>query len=141
MGIPGANRPLYRLMVFTMVLAVSGCASYVATSGRVVLKDDHATVDVAFTNDDRSVIENYYKNSKKKGLPPGLAKRGGKLPPGLSKRDRLPPGLQGDTLPYRLETKLSPLPSSYIRVRVGHDIVLMDRSTRVVFDVLYGIAD
>lgn len=132
---------MHRLMVLTMVLAASGCASYLATSGRVVLKDDHATVDVAFNNHDRAVIESYYKKSKKGGLPPGLAKRSGKLPPGLAKRDRLPPGLQGDTLPYGLETKLSPLPSGYIRVRIGHDIVLLDQSTRVVFDVLYGVAN
>jgi hypothetical protein len=68
-----------------------------------------------------------------------LAKRGGNLPPGLAKRDRLPPGLQGDALPYELERKLSRLPSSYVRVRIGQDIVLMDRNTRVVFDVVYGV--
>jgi len=121
---------------------LSGCASYTATSGQVVIKDDDKMIDVRIGDNDRALIENHYKKSKKhkKGLPPGLAKRGGNLPPGLAKRDRLPPGLQGDPLPYDLEKQLTRLPSSYVRVRIGEDIVLMDRKTRVVFDVVYDIA-
>jgi hypothetical protein len=124
-------------------LMLSGCASYTATSGQVVIKDDDTMIDVRIGNRDRAFIEDYYKKSAKhnKGLPPGLAKRGGNLPPGLAKRDRLPPGLQGDPLPYDLEKQLARLPSSYVRVRIGQDIVLMDRKTRVVLDVVYGIAN
>ena len=126
-----------------LVLTVSGCASYSATSGRVVIKDDTGVVDIRIEDRDRAIIDEYYKsysNKSKKSLPPGLAKRGGNLPPGLAKRDKLPPGLQGDPLPYDLEEKLTRLPSTYIRVRVGQDVVLMDRKTRVIFDVVYGIA-
>jgi len=39
-----------------------------------------------------------------------------------------------------LERDLAPLPGNYVRVRVGGDIVLMDGKTRVVFDILHGIA-
>ncbi len=85
---------------------------------------------------DRGHIHDYYRS--RKDLPPGLAKKD-RLPPGLAKRDRLPPGLEGEALPHDLERKLSRIPSSYIRVRIGQDIVLMDRNTRVVFDVVYGI--
>jgi len=122
---------------------LSGCASYTATSGQVVIKDDDKMIDVRIGDNDRALIENHYKKSKKhkKGLPPGLAKRGGNLPPGLAKRDRLPPGLQGDPLPYDLEKQLTRLPSSYVRVRIGQDIVLMDRKTRVMVDVVYGVAN
>ena len=125
-----------------LVSILSGCASYTSTSGRVVIKDDTGVVDVRISDRDRSLIEHYYKKSYKnrKGLPPGLAKRGDNLPPGLAKRDKLPPGLQGEPLPHDLEGKLARLPSSYVRVRIGQDIVLMDRKTRVVFDVVYGIA-
>ncbi len=77
---------------------------------------------------------------KRKKIPPGLAKRGGDLPPGLVKRDVLPPGLQGRTLPYDLETQLTPLPESYVRVQIGTDVVLLNRKTRVVMDVIYGVA-
>jgi hypothetical protein len=123
--------------VLLLALVLSGCASYASTSGRVVIRDDTGVVDIRVDDRDRAHIHDYYRSNK--GLPPGLAKRGGNLPPGLAKRDRLPPGLQGDALPYELERKLSRLPSSSVRVRIGQDIVLMDRNTRVVFDVVYGI--
>ncbi|MEW6331690.1 MAG: hypothetical protein AB1560_09545 [Pseudomonadota bacterium] len=119
------------------VIMLAGCATQAATSGRVVIRDDTGVVDIRINDRDREYIHDYYRGGK--GLPPGLAKRGGHLPPGLAKRDRLPPGLQGDALPYELERRLSRLPSSYVRVRIGQDIVLMDRNTRVVLDVVYGI--
>ena len=126
-------------------LLLNGCAAYTATSGQVVIRDDSAStvIDARFNDRDRGIIENYYKQSSKhdKGLPPGLAKRGGNLPPGLAKRDKLLPGLQGEPLPYELEGKLTRLPTSYVRVRVGQDIVLMDHKTRVVLDVVYGAAN
>jgi hypothetical protein len=134
-----------------LALAVGGCAN-LSTAGRVSMKDDNTSVSVAFSHGDRQLIEDYYKPAKKKkskGMPPGLAKRGGDLPPGLAKRDSLPPGLAkrdklpadvaGEPLPRELEARLSPLPGNYVRVRVGQDFVLMDRKTRVVFDVAYGL--
>ncbi len=121
------------------VLAVSGCATHAMTSGRVVLQDRDTQVVVSINERDRALIADYYAK-KRKGLPPGLAKRQGGLPPGLAKRDTLPPGLRGDALPVELERQLTPLPSGYVRVRVGQDIVLLDKRTRVVFDVVYGVA-
>ncbi len=73
-------------------------------------------------------------------MPPGLAKRGGNLPPGLAKRDTLPPGLEGRALPADLEAQLTPLPNTYVRMRIGADLVLLDRNTRIVFDIIYDIA-
>lgn len=126
------------LWLASFALLLNGCALFTSTSGQVVIKDDSGAVDVRIGDNDRRLIGDYYKH--KKSLPPGLAKRGGNLPPGLAKRDKLPPGLQGETLPYDLEKRLAPLPSSYVRVKVGQDIVLMDKKTRVVLDVVYGIA-
>lgn len=127
-----------------VLFCCAGCATHAATSGRVVIQDQDTTVDVSINAHDRAVIRDYYQSQKvkhkKKGLPPGLAKRGGNLPPGLAKRDRLPPGLQTEPLPAALDTQLTRLPGSYIRVRVGQDIVLMNRNTRVVFDVVHDIA-
>ncbi|MBI3569543.1 MAG: hypothetical protein HY082_00305 [Gammaproteobacteria bacterium] len=131
------------LLFIFLCLIFGGCASYAATSGQVVIEDDDKMIDIRIGDKDRAAIEDYYRKSAKhkKGLPPGLAKRGGNLPPGLAKRDKLPPGLQGDPLPRELERKLSPVPSSYVRVKVGRDIVLMDKKTRMVLDVVYGIAN
>ncbi|GAB4512418.1 MAG: hypothetical protein Tsb0026_16320 [Sulfuricaulis sp.] len=121
----------YALLVLAGIL-LGGCASYTSTSGRVVIKDDTSVADVRINAHDRDLIENYYKKfyKNKKGLPSGLARR-----------DKLPPGLQGDSLPYGLEKQLTKLPSSHVRIRVGQDIVLMDRNTRVVFDVIYGVGN
>ncbi len=131
------------LLVALLTLSASGCASIAMTSGRVVIKDDNHVIDVSFNDHDRKVIHDYYAHQKKhkgKKMPPGLAKRGGDLPPGLAKRDVLPPGLQGRALPNELEAQLTPLPSAYVRVRIGGDLVLLDRKTRVVLDVIYGVA-
>src|SRR4030067_3165752 len=126
------------IMALLLASVLAGCASYTATSGRVVIKEDTGGVDIRIDDRDRAHINDYYRG--KKGLPPGLAKRGGNLPPGLAKRDKLPPGLQGEPLPSGLEEKLSPLPPNYVRVRVGQDIVLMDKKTRVVLDVVFVLA-
>lgn len=132
-------RPSLALVLVCAALA-GGCATQAATSGRMVIRDQQAVVDVSFNRHDRALIEQYYRGARRQGLPPGLAKRNGALPPGLAKRDTLPPGLAADPLPVELERQLAPLPSGYVRVRVGGDIVLMDRRTRVVFDVIHGIA-
>lgn len=135
---------MHRYIIFVLTaLILGGCTTYGATSGRVVIKDDTSMIDVRFNDHDRALIHDYYEESRKhrKGLPPGLAKRHGELPPGLAKRQKLPPGLQYEPLPHDLDRKLAPLPSTYIRVRVGQDIVLIDRKTRVVLDVIYSVAN
>lgn len=68
-----------------------------------------------FSSHEREAILGYYRGPRR-GLPPGLAKRGGNLPPGLEKhlvRDgTLPPGLEKRLapLPVELERQLPPLP-------------------------------
>lgn len=131
--------PIRSLFVFAFAVLLTGCASMVATSGRVVIDDRETHAEIAFSSRDRALIEDYY-GERRRHLPPGLAKRHGGLPPGLAKRDRLPPGLQRDPLPEELEYRLTALPSGYIRVRVGEDIVLLDSRTHVVIDVIYGVA-
>lgn len=124
--------------IVLVALLVAGCATHAATSGRVVVTDGNTRVAVVITDGDRRLIQDYYHPKKGKGLPPGLAKRE-QLPPGLAKRDRLPPGLQGEPLPPDLERRLSPLSPDYVRIRVGRDIVLMERRTRVAVDIAYGL--
>ncbi len=129
------------LLIALWAVTTSGCATSVMTSGRVVIKDENRVIDVSFNDHDRRVIHEYYADQRKhKRMPPGLAKRGGNLPPGLAKRDVLPPGLQEYALPNALEAQLTPLPGAYVRMRIGADLVLIDRRTRVVLDVIYGVA-
>ena len=107
-----------------------------------------------FSSEERRIIEYYYhwgekskKKNKKKGLPPGLAKRGGNLPPGLQKKlDRgepLPPGLQKrlEPLPRDLHYRLPRIPDYWERVIVERDIVLIDRRTNRILDIIENVID
>jgi hypothetical protein len=74
-------------------------------------------------------------------LPPGLAKRE-QLPPGLQRqlvvRGTLPPGLQARVrpVPEDLEVRLSPPPPECAHVLVGGNIVLLNRRTNLVVDIV-----
>lgn len=129
---------------------------------QVSMKGD---VHISFGDDEQKVIKDYYGREiiekaqekaekegkghgkgKKKGLPPGLAKKN-KLPPGIQKQlERgavLPADLEKEMqpLPRELEIKLKPLPSpDQVRVTVGTDIVIMDKTTRKVLDVMRDVA-
>lgn len=144
---------MYRyLLVAALAVPAVVSAGDLSLSGRISVKDGSNSVEVVFSDRDRATIENYYRShsggpktkGKKgkhgKGTPPGLAKKGG-LPPGLAKRQRLPKDVEYEVLPSELEAKLPPLPSSnYVRVRVGQDFAILDKKTRVVFDVAVGLA-
>jgi hypothetical protein len=84
---------------------------------------DEVYVQVVFGERDRGIIHEYCAQPHS-NLPPGLAKRNGKLPPGLEKQLRrngqLPPGLQKKCKPFpiELERRLPPLPRNYARVFV-----------------------
>ena len=97
-------------------------------------------VQYGFGPHDREVISSYYSNHTQ-GLPPGLAKRGGNLPPGLEKHlernGTLPPGLQKklEPCPAELERRLPPLPADYRRAVIGAHIVVVNRNTNVIVDV------
>lgn len=122
---------MYRYLLFALVgLAVGGCAVYSATSGRVVLTDDSQAAVVRFNDVDRAAIQNYYKKSaSRQNVSPRV---------NLVVGNALPAGIRGEPLPRDLERQLSPLPSSYVRLRVGRDIVLMEKQTRTVRDILRG---
>jgi len=138
-------------MIFAGLLACS-LASGVATAqgnshgsgkgkGHNKQKDDQGdTVQYGFGAHDRQVISTYYSNHTQ-GLPPGLAKRGGDLPPGLQKqlerKGTLPPGLQKklEPCPVELERQLPPLPVDYRRAVIGAHIVIYNKNTNIVVDI------
>jgi hypothetical protein len=99
-----------------------------------------------FLPEERKIIENYYRSSgPSRGLQPGLAKRGGKLPPGLQKHldknGTLPPGLQKrlEPLPQDLDLRLPGLPDYWERVILGNDVILLDRRTNRILDIIENI--
>jgi hypothetical protein len=102
-----------------------------------------ATAVVLFGQRDQNLIRDWFWDNRN-GLPPRLAKRES-LPPGLQKQLRrngtLPPGLQKKlvVLPVSLESRLSKLPGDLVRVVLGRDLVLMDRRSDTILDLLPGV--
>ncbi len=96
-----------------------------------------------FGSDDRVRISDYY--SKHSGLPPGLAKRDGDLPPGLEKQlqrnGTLPPGLRKRLrpLPAALERQLNPLPSGFRRGILDRHLVVYRDGTYVIEDSILNV--
>jgi hypothetical protein len=90
---------------------------------------------------DRDTMRGWY-DEHESNLPPGLAKRD-RLPPGLEKqlvrRGTLPPGLQKrlQPCPEDLERRLPPPPPECAHVLIGGHIVLLNRRTNVVVDLIH----
>ena len=78
------------------------------------------------------------KSKNNGAMPPGLAKRQ-QLPPGLAKREVLPPGLAKRELPEALHGELPPLDERLERVIVDHSVVLVERATGRVLDILENV--
>ena len=137
-------RIVYVLLLAFCVPVATGCAitSGSTVSGGVSYRGSRVGVDILFTDDDRRMIRHHYE-SRRANLPPGLAKKK-QLPPGLRKqiarKGHLPPGLDGDRLPAKLEKQLSRIPEGHVRIRVGADIVLMDGASRLILDVIKDVA-
>ena len=97
-----------------------------------------------FTARDRDIIREFFRGGYS-NLPPGLAKRHGNLPPGLQKQiecnGTLPPGLQKRLTPFPsdLERRLSSISDIYRRGTIGESVVLIDRRTQRVIDVIHDI--
>ena len=137
--------PEYSLVVALLCTMVAGPALAQGKSPKAAPKAA-ATVDVqfGFGAHDREIITKYY-TPPASGLPPGLAKREGELPPGLEKQLRrngtLPPGLQKKIQPFpeALERQLSPLPTGYRRVIVDAHVLVYRPDTHAIVDVILNI--
>jgi hypothetical protein len=106
-----------------------------------VVQDSHASSSSVFSRSEREIITKYFHGGYS-NLPPGLAKRNSDLPPGLQKQlaknGTLPPGLQKRLTPFPpdLERRLPPLPDIYRRGSIGSSVVLIDRKTQRILDII-----
>ena len=139
--------PLFLAVLLTFFLSPAAMADDMAKAS--VKK----AVEAGFTELERQIIEKYFgklddhddeggksKDKKKKGAPPGLAKRD-TLPPGLAmqlqKNGTLPPGLAKRDLPYDLQKKLPSVPDGYERKIIeGAAVVLIHKATDKIIDVI-----
>ena len=108
-------------------------------------KGDGAAVIVSvrvFGEIQETIIRDWISNQKNLGkLPPGLANRD-RLPAGLERQmlrnGSLPPGLEKHLhpLPLDLEHLLPELPEGVVRVIIGVDIVLVDKTSNIILDIV-----
>jgi hypothetical protein len=147
------NQRLLRIFCgATLALALSTTATWAQGNGKGKAKghDKHQQGDddpgrayekYGFRPRDREVVTTYY-SKQGSGLPPGLAKRDGNLPPGLEKQlernGTLPPGLQKKLRPCPVEItrELPPLPPIYERSVIGAHIVVINKNTNIIVDVM-----
>jgi len=116
-------------------------------------------VDAGFSELERQIIEKYFggyptkekqemdepkskKKGKKKGLPPGLAKKE-KLPPGLERQlqrnGTLPPGLAKRELPEDLDQQLPEPVEGFERTIVENAVVLVEKATGRIADIIQDV--
>ncbi len=130
-----ARSTLFFLSLAASCLVSTAAALALADKGRPAL----------FLPEERRIIREYYQSGSTAGLPPGLAKRGGKLPPGLQKHlqknGTLPPGLQKklQPIPVELGRQLQPIPEIWERVIIGRHVILLDRRTNRILDIIENV--
>lgn len=89
-----------------------------------------------FSTRDQRLVRSYFADTS--NLPPGLAKRGGNLPPGLERQlqrnGTLPPGLQKRVQPFPedLSSRLPRLPAGYSRVILAGKAMILDRNNKIL---------
>ena len=105
--------------------------------------DDDDVPAYAFSDHDRDAMRDWYHDHRD-ALPPGLAKKD-RLPPGLERqlaeRGTLPPGLQKrlEPLPVDLDRRLPRLPEYWERVVLERDVILIDRRTNRILDIIENV--
>ncbi len=138
------------LSVFFLLASLISPNLISAKGGKGKSKDAHekgagvaVTIDVrVFGESQEATIRAWFSNKKNlEGLPPGLAKRE-RLPAGLErqlKKNRsLPPGLEKrlHSFPLELERLLPGVPEGVIRVVIGVDILLLDKTSNTILDIV-----
>lgn len=100
------------------------------------------SIGAVFGDQDRAAVRAYYgdRYQTAQRCPPGLAKKNnGCQPPGQAKKyivgQPLPAGVAWYPVPPVLVQRLPPLPPDHGYVRVGADVLILNRSTRLVVDV------
>jgi Ni/Co efflux regulator RcnB len=131
-----------------------GCATLFALFSGLAIAGDHGhgkhgdrdddSGRAYYSDHDRDQMHRWYEQREgdHDDLPPGLA-RHDRLPPGLEKQLRvkgtLPPGLRKKMYPCpeEVERQLPPPPPGCEHTVIGGHVVLVNRSTYVVLDIIH----
>jgi hypothetical protein len=87
---------------------------------------------ILFSGEDRQTIDHFFRRQASQG--PGNAARPRREP--LLIRERVPQGVTTRPLPYALDHQLPPLPPGYARLILGRDVVLVERRSRTILDIM-----
>jgi hypothetical protein len=133
---PVHSHPLHQSHEHNIVELAQGGGIF-SDEERRIIRDvlDVATGQSNQDDDKEHENNNKNKNNKgnkgkgNKGLPPGIAmklERGGTVPPGIAKRD----------LPDDLVSRLPARTDGALRQIVGDDVVLIEKGTEIILDVI-----
>jgi hypothetical protein len=146
-------RRIFRLGLLLLLFSMTACVpagpemqqpASVKSVETVEIKKSTPPVIVTFSEQDRQKITDYYQSrtGSSKEMEQGQEKMQ-ELPPDLQKHipkySHLPPGLEEFRLPPELENNLPSLPAGYIRIKVGTNVVLLDKNTGVAADVIWNV--
>ena len=128
------------ILMLGATMGLIGCASQPVSTTRSqdgVTATEPDRYQIRFSHRDRMLIRDYFRRNP---LDPAAGQR---LPPDLEQRlfqrGTLPPGLSAHALPAELEQRLSPVPDTLARRRVGENVLLWDRESRMILDIIRDI--
>lgn len=123
---------LVRLFLVALVLAAAHPA------GATASRENALRPRVAFSGEDRQITDRWFRRHEgaiKRSYDPE-GKVPGRVDRELAPNDRLPTGVPLAHLPWGLERQLSQLPSELDRLIVGRHLVLVERRSGTVLDVM-----
>jgi hypothetical protein len=115
-----------------LVLALCSAAWLLGCAGSAPPKAEQSVPGIAFKADERAAIERYYAAERRRPAPAPAAL----YKPG----DRLDSGSRPQPLPSALKVQLADPPPPYTRLVVGADVILVNRDSHVIADVVPAIA-
>jgi hypothetical protein len=87
---------------------------------------------ILFTGEDRQTIDHFFRRHSAQRADQGTKTR--REP--LLIRERVPQGVPTRPLPRALDDQLPPLPSGYARVILGRDVLLVERRSKTILDIM-----
>lgn len=87
---------------------------------------------ILFSGEDRQTIDHFFRRQGTQSARNGAKPR--REP--LLIRERVPQGLPTRPLPYALDHQLPALPPGYARLILGRDVLLVERRTRTIVDIM-----
>ncbi len=88
---------------------------------------------ILFTGEDRQTIDHFFRRHS--GARADREEPKGRREP-LLIRERLPQGASTRPLPPALDSQLPPLPSGYARLILGRDVLLVERRSKTILDIM-----